>query len=1169
MSSWAQQREAIRRAAQGGVRARTNAQGSQRLPLANNRLREVLLSRPNGELTRAGQFYYGLVGGRPPSRQFDEEQPLIRETPTDYILLRSGVKKAVRSLQPDGSYHLTKLGKSFFREKYTDWLAHVPVRITGTRQRGRNAGRPYQRDDFLPITVVNGSLSRQSSGLSDQQAHARVKEAALRQLDSPNDGDPIMELSQEVYRYDATRDWAFSKQTLEVVDNRAQVQVALRQPMGALREISYQLYNGSEILPSAFEARNDKLCVARQLAELLPTSTPSATRAGKSGASPPWRSGSSAPGAAPPCSSSAAAASSWTPTSLRSRRTGPWPSRATRRTRTSTGRPGRSPTTTTPRATRASTAATGRKPRCRPSPSGAPGPAADLRSVRAALLAQGHQPKVTMRSLCDWRALRLHVRDAPDCVVTQYAEDAEILQAWMQKLGLEYRGQRLAGAAAEAFQHLLKAKRLDPRGSRDRILEEQNYQCKLCSAPIELGCCEFDHVVPVHQALEGQPQVLQALCLECHRTKTLLESSRAACLESRVCRSVHEAYVQSPRPPALVCKLAKCDPDRICHGVDVVRCRKNALANATFPRPSSAPWTPWSPPGRAPGGPHLRGAAPGRPAGPAPEAPLPASPRPRTCWRRARRPGPTSSGPWTPRRVEPRCLAQALEVMEDAWPEGEEHKLSVNALIGLWARNQDLVYSMRTSNHELDGQGCQWRQTFTDAAGKVHWDHINATELFSNYTLRPLHDYVMAQEHVAVAKIRDHLRKVPPRYVVALKTDCLVFQDLPKKFLPAVRELTARKHQDGTPVYRFEECKRLEGEYREPRIEAPYLTCYGPEWRSVEDPLLHCLNGKSLLLSGMPGTGKTHLARQIVAQLCELGEVVKLVSKTHCSVQNLGAGAQTADRFVRRSIRDGSCELDRLVIEEITQLDSSLWADIAELSLNPKVKFLLLGDFRQLPAVLDAFGGAPVTKPLRDSRLLHDLAGGCYHELTENHRSDEAIFGFLRYLRVDEAEEPPLREALQLARSASRNGGSRTPAWSSATPTGCASTSSKRRLAPAEAVTLRYEGRAAAGTNAPQTMRVWPGLRLVGAGGKVAKGCFVAVTEAGPGAVRLDTGERFTHAELLRHTRLCHAITNASCQGLTLQGRVHLCDTSSPHFELRHLYVGASRATSAELLSVL
>ena len=483
-----------------------------------------------------------------------------------------------------------------------------------------------------------------------------------------------------------------------------------------------------------------------------------------------------------------------------------------------------------------------------------------------------------MRSLCDWRALRLR---APDCVTS---EDAEILQVWMQK-------------------HLLKAKRLDPRGSRDRILEEQNYQCKLCSAPIA-------------SSTTSSP------CTRC---------------------SVHEAYVQSPRPPALVCKLAKCDPDRICHGVDVVRCRKNALAIATFPLPVFSPLNSVEPSGTGTWRTSPTWSCTGTTSRPCSgSSPTwagagTASPRSRTCWRRARRPGPTSSGPWTPRR-----LAQALDVMEDAWPEGEEHmaKLSVNALIGLWARNQDLVYSMRTSNHELDGQGCQWRQTFTDAAGKVHWDHIYATELFSNYTLRPLHDYVMAQEHVAVAKIRDHLRKVPPRYVVALKTDCLVFQDLPKKFLPAVRELTAWKHQDGTPVYRFEECKRLEGEYREPRIEAPYLTCYGPEWRSVEDPLLHCLNGKSLLLSGMPGTGKTHLARQIVAQLCELGEVVKLVSKTHCSVQNLGAIAQTADRFVRRSIRNGSCELDRLVIEEITQLDSSLWADIAELSLNPKVKFL-------------------------------------------------------------------------------------------------------------------------------------------------------------------------------------------------------------------------------------
>ncbi|CAE7571096.1 pfh1 [Symbiodinium natans] len=60
---------------------------------------------------------------------------------------------------------------------------------------------------------------------------------------------------------------------------------------------------------------------------------------------------------------------------------------------------------------------------------------------------------------------------------------------------------------------------------------------------------------------------------------------------------------------------------------------------------------------------------------------------------------------------------------------------------------------------------------------------------------------------------------------------------------------------------------------------------------------------------------------------------------------------------------------------------------------------------RQLPAVQDAFAGVPVLRSLKDSQLLHDLAGGCVHELTDNQRSDETIFRFLHWLRVDEPEQ--------------------------------------------------------------------------------------------------------------------------------------------------------------------
>ena len=101
--SWMQQREAIRRAADAGARPRISAQGSQLLPLRDHRLQSVLLTRPNGQLTRAGQFYHSITGRSPPNRQFDESQPLIRDGPSDYILTRGARGSLCGPCRPTGN----------------------------------------------------------------------------------------------------------------------------------------------------------------------------------------------------------------------------------------------------------------------------------------------------------------------------------------------------------------------------------------------------------------------------------------------------------------------------------------------------------------------------------------------------------------------------------------------------------------------------------------------------------------------------------------------------------------------------------------------------------------------------------------------------------------------------------------------------------------------------------------------------------------------------------------------------------------------------------------------------------------------------------------------------------------------------------------------------------
>ena len=64
----------------------------------------------------------------------------------------------MRSLQ-GGEHRLTKLGNGFFRDKYCEYLVHVPVIIRGRRRSGRN----YERRDWLPVNELGAGVRLQNN----------------------------------------------------------------------------------------------------------------------------------------------------------------------------------------------------------------------------------------------------------------------------------------------------------------------------------------------------------------------------------------------------------------------------------------------------------------------------------------------------------------------------------------------------------------------------------------------------------------------------------------------------------------------------------------------------------------------------------------------------------------------------------------------------------------------------------------------------------------------------------------------------------------------------------------------------------------------------------------------------------------------------------------------
>ena len=1194
----------------------------------------VVLADAAGRLSPAGEWYYATTGAQRPRAAFSQDQELIRRGGNDYIRTRDQREALVRSLRADGSTRLTQLGRAFFRNRFREYVVHVPVIIRG---RHRN-GRDYNRQDWLPVHHLGISGIMESEELSEEQAHARVRSRVLAELGLREEGGEtvLLEVSGETFVYDPAGEWQISSMSTEAGrDGEAVVDVAIRQPMAGLRSCAAQLPYPEHILPEAFEEHDDKLCVPRQLAALLKkpmqaiVDTFVALKEGDE-----WmQRGLSAEDLRTFCvseghpfffASSSRLLIAYEPEQklgkavactlfdnhcymYRSARClASWHLRES----ASTDRSKLRHDAKSVLPPLSDWEMWDEKPR--------PGHfwCADLAGARQWLLCSGRNPRVTLRSIVDLTSLTYICTQHKDgaegtCKIRRLPAEADAIQHWLARLPLgdfEYRGEGLPSITLRVFSALLRAERRSPaHPERQRILEQQDRRCALCGGIFD-NDVEWDHATPLWQTVRGQAQLFQAVCASCHLEKTALEGRQSRTLESRFSPHVWQTYVLSPRHPPLVFEAHAKEEKGELFEVDVRRCRRNALAKSAHPWPIFSPFD------------SIREAVPGQ------LADLSYVVLPRTKKSRLNQ-LPWLGAAWYARpsvewmlhvglarwedikfslhasaHVPPTSLAQVLDIMEEAWEDVHLKKYSVNAMVGLWSTEQEHVYSVRTSDRAEDCQGHHMKRLVAYGDGKHTTDYLFATRLIGNSSWRPIWDFVIATEHTRVAQMRWVAERlgVPLRAVRQIKTDCLVLQPA-RKLFPKLMAMGEIRHcdlagltqahldkgqtrldesialapnVDEAPVFRWtrgSEVRWLQGYHREPELNVPAPPSV-PPWRELcEEEALEAARGTGLLVCGCPGVGKSFWARELVAQLRAEGKIVHCIAKTHLACKNFQMGCETADHWCIKRVQSGDCaSVQYLFVEEASQINVQLWADLC-VARQRGLILVCLADFGQFQAIAENWAGTPLPPhALQDSDMLRELCGGNRFTLTENRRSDPPLFDFITSLRPGTPQARPLAEALADAR-ARFPGTAREADW-------VLCLSHRKRMAlnrhmnqrrkPRDAIFFRHRHAGDLTGNQPQSMWLWPGITLIGAGGPCPRGILCQVTALSEEEVTLSHGATLSREQICKCTRLAHCLCDASVQGLTLPGGVRLEDTDSPLFCLRKLYVGVSRATAASLVEV-
>jgi len=251
----------------------------------------------------------------------------------------------------------------------------------------------------------------------------------------------------------------------------------------------------------------------------------------------------------------------------------------------------------------------------------------------------------------------------------------------------------------------------------------------------------------------------------------------------------------------------------------------------------------------------------------------------------------------------------------------------------------------------------------------------------------PIYNYIIEMGNIELHKLYN-LVKTPTSKLIGFKTDCVVMQyDKPIDF-----NLDDNKYKlDSPPTFdRLRNKEPRTATYTIPTIE---WSCIFDDTNDFTIKAKEIVNLESSInIDGYAGCGKTTLIKAIKKELDKREMKYICLAPTNKACRHIDG--KTLHKFFGIACNNKKPNLKGLLqhvnyifIDEISMVKSVFYKMFLTLKKNnPHLKFIIAGDFHQLPPVNDG------DFEYADSYALHSLCDGCKLQLTKCRRSDDVMF---------------------------------------------------------------------------------------------------------------------------------------------------------------------------------